>query len=233
VAVFIVEKSKLLRLVMEERKDPFNAGLLSLIIPGAGQMYCGQVGGGLILLVVTALGYIAYVIPGLILHIMVIKAAVSKARQTNDEIDRRIRIQREEKETKLLKIKLEEEQKKKYEWEQLQRSRENTIQKKDTNSLSNSNNHESLTQPNSISISCEEFVSSIEKLYGLYIKSVLSIHEYGDRKAKEIEKLRNSRISTEEIAFLDGLIPLMDKKILLHGDIQNIKDIVFAKATGK
>jgi TM2 domain-containing membrane protein YozV len=53
------------------------AALLSLIIPGAGQMYKGQVGNGLVWLIFVAIGYFMLVVPGLILHLFCIIGAAS------------------------------------------------------------------------------------------------------------------------------------------------------------
>src|SRR5438045_3525783 len=50
------------------------AAVLSLIIPGGGQMYCGHVGGGLVWLVVVAIGYVMLIVPGIILHLACIFA---------------------------------------------------------------------------------------------------------------------------------------------------------------
>lgn len=52
--------------------SPGVAIVLSLLIPGAGQMYKGQVIKGLLLLAVTAIGYAAFVIPGILLHLLCI-----------------------------------------------------------------------------------------------------------------------------------------------------------------
>jgi TolA-binding protein len=56
--------------------NPGVAGLLSLIIPGAGQMYRGKVGAGLLWLVCVLLGYLL-IIPGLALHVICIFNAAS------------------------------------------------------------------------------------------------------------------------------------------------------------
>ena len=48
------------------------AALLSFILPGAGQMYKGNVGVGIFWLFVVVLGYCCFVIPGIILHIVCI-----------------------------------------------------------------------------------------------------------------------------------------------------------------
>jgi TM2 domain-containing membrane protein YozV len=57
--------------------SPGIAAVLSLVIPGAGQMYKGNVGGGLLWLVVVIAGYMAFVIPGLVLHLICIVTAAS------------------------------------------------------------------------------------------------------------------------------------------------------------
>jgi hypothetical protein len=48
------------------------AAVLSLFIPGAGQMYKGKVGTGILWLVFTILGYFLFIIPGLFLHFVCI-----------------------------------------------------------------------------------------------------------------------------------------------------------------
>ena len=53
------------------------AAVLSLFIPGAGQMYKGRVGQGLVWLFFTVIGYFMVVIPGLILHLICIFHAAS------------------------------------------------------------------------------------------------------------------------------------------------------------
>ena len=54
---------------------PGLAALLSLIVPGAGQMYKGQVIHGIGWLFAVVLGYVLFVFPGLILHILCIHEA--------------------------------------------------------------------------------------------------------------------------------------------------------------
>lgn len=53
------------------------AMLLSLIIPGLGQVYKGQIINGLVWFVLVIVGYIPFVIPGIILHILCILGAAS------------------------------------------------------------------------------------------------------------------------------------------------------------
>ncbi|MEF2147229.1 zinc ribbon domain-containing protein [Aquilutibacter rugosus] len=59
---------------------PGIAAVLSLVIPGAGQMYKGQVGAGIVWLVAVVIGYFLLVVPGLILHLLCILSAASGKR---------------------------------------------------------------------------------------------------------------------------------------------------------
>jgi TM2 domain-containing membrane protein YozV len=53
------------------------AGLLSLVIPGLGQMYKGQVINGLVWLVIVVAGYALLVFPGLVLHLLCVLGAMT------------------------------------------------------------------------------------------------------------------------------------------------------------
>jgi TM2 domain-containing membrane protein YozV len=55
--------------------SPGVAALLSLLIPGAGQMYKGQVLKGLVWLFVIPVGYLMLILPGLFLHLCCIVGA--------------------------------------------------------------------------------------------------------------------------------------------------------------
>lgn len=55
--------------------NPGVATVLSLVIPGAGQMYKGQVLNGLAWLFVVLVGYAALLVPGLVLHVCCILGA--------------------------------------------------------------------------------------------------------------------------------------------------------------
>lgn len=57
------------------RWSPLVAMLLSLLIPGLGQLYKGQPINGIIWFVVVIIGYIALIVPGLILHLCCIVGA--------------------------------------------------------------------------------------------------------------------------------------------------------------
>ena len=51
------------------------AMLLSLVLPGLGQVYKGQMINGLAWFVATIVGYLAFIVPGLLLHILCILGA--------------------------------------------------------------------------------------------------------------------------------------------------------------
>ena len=59
--------------------NPGIAALLSLIIPGAGQMYKGQVGAGFLWFIFVVGGYFLFIIPGVILYIVCIFSAAAKS----------------------------------------------------------------------------------------------------------------------------------------------------------
>lgn len=58
--------------------NPGVAAVLSLVLPGAGQMYRGKIGRGLLWLVFVPLGYMAFVLPGLVLHLLCILNAAKR-----------------------------------------------------------------------------------------------------------------------------------------------------------
>lgn len=60
-----------------QKWSPGIAALLSFIIPGAGQMYKGNVGSGLLWLVCVVVGYALFIVPGVILHIICIITATA------------------------------------------------------------------------------------------------------------------------------------------------------------
>lgn len=62
----------------EAQFSPGVAAVLSLVIPGAGQMYRGKVGAGFGWMIAVVLGYIAFVFPGLILHIICVFNAAGR-----------------------------------------------------------------------------------------------------------------------------------------------------------
>jgi zinc-ribbon domain len=59
----------------ERKWSPGVAAVLSLVIPGAGQMYKGQIFSGLVWLFFVVIGYALYIVPGILLHLCCIFAA--------------------------------------------------------------------------------------------------------------------------------------------------------------
>ena len=57
--------------------NPGTAAVLSLIIPGAGQIYKGSIGTGILWLICVPLGYFMVIAPGIILHLICIYKAYS------------------------------------------------------------------------------------------------------------------------------------------------------------
>lgn len=57
--------------------SPGVAAILSFLLPGLGQMYKGQIFNGLGWFVLTAIGYVCFVIPGVVLHLCCIFGAAS------------------------------------------------------------------------------------------------------------------------------------------------------------
>ena len=65
-------------MVVEQRTivwNPSTAAVLSLVIPGAGQMYKGQVRSGFLWLGAVVLGYMTFVVPGIVLHVLCVISA--------------------------------------------------------------------------------------------------------------------------------------------------------------
>ena len=71
------EQQQISVFVQPPKWSPGVAAVLSLFIPGAGQIYKGQIGNGLVWLILVAIGYLLLVVPGLILHIFCIIGAAS------------------------------------------------------------------------------------------------------------------------------------------------------------
>src|SRR5262249_24695024 len=63
--------------IMERAWSPGVAAVLSLLIPGAGQLYKGQTLNGLVWFVVVVIGYAMLIVPGVVLHLCCIVGAAS------------------------------------------------------------------------------------------------------------------------------------------------------------
>jgi hypothetical protein len=67
--------------VYRPRANAGVAALLTALFPGAGHIYCGEVAAGLGWFMATFLGYIALIVPGIIIHICCIVAASNTAKR--------------------------------------------------------------------------------------------------------------------------------------------------------
>jgi len=67
--------------------SPVLAGVLSLVVPGAGQLYTGNVLSALLWFVLVTAGY-TLILPGLFLHLFCIAFAASSAHRLNSSIHR-------------------------------------------------------------------------------------------------------------------------------------------------
>jgi hypothetical protein len=66
--------------LMRPRRSQGVAALLSVFWPGAGHIYCGEVGAGIGWMMATFIGYIVFIIPGIILHVCCVVAAANTAK---------------------------------------------------------------------------------------------------------------------------------------------------------
>jgi TM2 domain-containing membrane protein YozV len=57
--------------------SPGVAAVLSFLLPGLGQVYKGQILGGLVWLVFVIGGYLLFIIPGIVLHLVCVIAAAA------------------------------------------------------------------------------------------------------------------------------------------------------------
>ena len=73
---------------MQERKDPSLASILSFLLVGLGQIYCGKVWRGIGLALLTIIGYCLLIIPGIVIHIAVIWDAYKTALDYNKSLEK-------------------------------------------------------------------------------------------------------------------------------------------------
>lgn len=65
-----------LTVLRSKRKKPFAGGtqtiasLMSFLVPGLGHLASGRVTSGLVWMIIVCLGYVAFIVPGIILHIL-------------------------------------------------------------------------------------------------------------------------------------------------------------------
>ena len=68
-------------MMLEERHAPnaAAAAVLSLVVPGAGQLYAGRPLSGIAWFTLVSMGYLLLIVPGLLLHILCIASAAAAA----------------------------------------------------------------------------------------------------------------------------------------------------------
>ena len=66
-------------MIMQPTPNAAVAGVLSLIVPGAGQLYAGHPLSAVLWFVVVSIGYLLLIVPGVILHALCIAQAASAA----------------------------------------------------------------------------------------------------------------------------------------------------------
>lgn len=80
-ALVPVRQGRLVPVDEERTYSPAAAAALSLFLPGVGQIYSGRVPQGVGWMLATGLGYLLFLVPGLILHICcIVNAAAQPAR---------------------------------------------------------------------------------------------------------------------------------------------------------
>ena len=67
------------------RKNRWLGAFLSFIIPGAGSMYAGKLKTGFLLLILTILGYLAFILPGIFIHLIAVFYGYDHVRKFNVE----------------------------------------------------------------------------------------------------------------------------------------------------
>jgi len=67
------------------RKNQWLGAFLSFILPGAGSMYAGRVKSGFLLLILTILGYVAFILPGIFIHLVAVFFGYDHVRKFNIE----------------------------------------------------------------------------------------------------------------------------------------------------
>lgn len=65
---------------VERAPSPGIAAVLSVVVPGLGQVYSGRVLSGLVWFLATAFAYSAVLLPGFLVHILCVYSAFARAR---------------------------------------------------------------------------------------------------------------------------------------------------------
>jgi TM2 domain-containing membrane protein YozV len=68
-------------MILETRQTPnaAAAAILSIIVPGAGQLYAGRPLSAIAWFMLVSMGYLLLIVPGILLHVLCVAAAASSA----------------------------------------------------------------------------------------------------------------------------------------------------------
>lgn len=77
-------------------RTPALAALLSLVIPGLGQVYDGDIRRGRLFLIECLVGYILFFVPGVVIHAWSIADAVLLSRKINSGMQRNVPVKRKD-----------------------------------------------------------------------------------------------------------------------------------------
>lgn len=73
-----IENHQTVVYIQNQRKwSPGIAAVLSFLIPGLGQLYRGKILRGLLWFLAAVIGYAAFIVPGIVIHLLCIFAAAS------------------------------------------------------------------------------------------------------------------------------------------------------------
>lgn len=86
----MVDFTKQAIMYQKEKKSELLAILLSYMLPGSGIAYASGLGKGFLFFILTVIGYIFLIIPGLILHLYGAVVAYNDARDFNARLMERI-----------------------------------------------------------------------------------------------------------------------------------------------
>jgi TM2 domain-containing membrane protein YozV len=68
-------------LVVQRPPSPGISAVLSVLLPGLGQVYSGRLGAGALWFLATGFGYWAVLVPGFLIHVLCVWSAYQSAKQ--------------------------------------------------------------------------------------------------------------------------------------------------------
>ena len=70
---------------MNKNKDVGIGAILAILVPGAGYVYAGKIGLGLLLFVGISIGYVLGILPGMIFHLISIIGTIGLINKNNEK----------------------------------------------------------------------------------------------------------------------------------------------------